>query len=200
MMNNKNNKIKISKYLGLFAITLILMLPSKLLASNVYEIDPVHSSVLFRIKHLAISNVYGKFIDFKGTLIIDQEDPVKNSIEAYVAARSIDTDTPKRDDHLQSPDFLNVNKFPMVSFRSQSWKKIDKDIFEVTGDLTLHGVTRPLTVKLEQTGSGKDPWGGYRIGFETSFSIKRNDFKMGKMHDSVGGTVYITVSIEAVRK
>lgn len=194
----KNNCL--SKCLAQFSLTLFLILPLELFAADEYQIDPVHSSVLFRIKHLAISNVYGKFIDFKGTLIIDQEDPAKNSIEAYVAARSIDTDTPKRDDHLQSPDFLNVNKFPLVSFRSQSWKKIDKDIFEVTGDLSLHGVTRPLTVKLVQTGSGKDPWGGYRIGFETSFSIKRNDFKMGKMHDSVGGTVYITVSIQAVRK
>jgi len=194
----KNNCL--SKCLAQFSLTLFLILPLELFAADEYQIDPVHSSVLFRIKHLAISNVYGKFIDFKGTLIIDQEDPAKNSIEAYVAARSIDTDTPTRDDHLQSPDFLNVNKFPLVSFRSQSWKKIDKDIFEVTGDLSLHGVTRPLTVKLVQTGSGKDPWGGYRIGFETSFSIKRNDFKMGKMHDSVGGTVYITVSIQAVRK
>ena len=196
-MMNKNSS---SKYLALFALIIAIIFPLELFAADEYQIDPIHSTVLFRIKHLAISNVYGKFIDFKGTLIIDQEDPAKNSIEAYVAARSIDTDTPKRDDHLQSPDFLNVNKFPRVSFRSQSWKKIDQDIFEVTGDLTLHGVTRPLTVKLEQTGSGKDPWGGYRIGFETSFSIKRNDFKMGKMHDSVGGTVYITVSIEAVRK
>ena len=196
-MMKKNSR---SKYIALFALILAIIFPLELFAADEYQIDPIHSSVLFRIKHLAISNVYGRFIDFKGTLIIDQEDPAKNSIEAYVAAHSIDTDTPKRDDHLQSPDFLNVNKFPMVSFRSQSWKKIDKDIFEVTGDLTLHGVTRPLTVKLEQTGSGKDPWGGYRIGFETSFSIKRNDFKMGKMHDSVGGTVYITVSIEAVRK
>jgi len=194
------NKNSSSKYLALFALIIAIIFPLELFAADEYQIDPIHSTVLFRIKHLAISNVYGKFIDFKGTLIIDQEDPAKNSIEAYVAARSIDTDTPKRDDHLQSPDFLNVNKFPRVSFRSQSWKKIDQDIFEVTGDLTLHGVTRPLTVKLEQTGSGKDPWGGYRIGFETSFSIKRNDFKMGKMHDSVGGTVYITVSIEAVRK
>jgi len=194
----KNNKI--SKYLALFALTFILLFPMEILAVDVYEIDPVHSTVQFRIKHLAISNVYGKFNDFKGTLKIDQKNPEKNSIEAYVVTQSIDTDTQKRDDHLRSPDFLNAEKFSKVSFLSKSWKKIDKDIFEITGDLSLHGVTRPLTVKLVQTGSGKDPWGGYRIGFETSFSIKRNDFKMGEMHDSVGGTVNITVSIEAVRK
>ena len=189
-----------SKYLALFTLILTIVLPLQLFAADEYRIDPVHSSVLFKIKHLGISNIYGKFADFRGALKIDQENPTKNSIEAYVPAQSIDTHTPNRDNHLRSPDFLDARKFSNVSFRSNSWKKIDKDIFEVAGDLTLLGITRPLKVKLVQTGSGNDPWGGYRIGFETSFSIKRNDFKMGKMQKTVGGTIYITVSIEAVRK
>jgi len=189
-----------SKYLALFTLILTIVLPLQLFAADEYRIDPVHSSVLFKIKHLAISNIYGKFADFRGTLKIDQENPTKNSIVAYVPAKSIDTHTPNRDNHLRSPDFLDVEKFSNVSFRSKSWKKIDNDAFEVSGELTLHGTTRPLTVELVQTGTGKDPWGGYRIGFETSFLIKRDDFKMGKMQKTVGGTIYITVSIEAVRK
>ena len=193
----KNSSLK---KLALFALFLAMLLPLKLFAADEYRIDPVHSSVLFKIKHLAISNVYGKFADFRGTLKIDRENPTNNSIEAYVPVQSIDTHTPNRDNHLRSPDFLDARKFSNISFRSESWKKIDKDIFEVAGDLTLLGITRHLTVKLIQTGSGNDPWGGYRIGFETSFSIERNDFKMGKMKKTVGGTIYITVSIEAVRK
>jgi len=195
-----NNKIINSRVRPLFLLTLILFLPTTLLAAEVYQIDPVHSSVIFRIKHLSISNVYGKFTDFQGTLKIDPENPTNNSIDAYVSTQSIDTDTPKRDDHLRSPVFLNAESFPKVSVHSKSWKQIDTDLFEVSGDLTLHGITCPLTVKLELTGAGKDPWGGYRIGFDTSFSIKRKDFKMRKMHNAVGNTVKITVGIEAIRE
>jgi polyisoprenoid-binding protein YceI len=196
-MNHKSIK---SRYPALFILTLILLLPSTLLAADVYQIDPEHSSVLFRIKHLAISNVYGKFTDFQGTLKIDLENPKNNSIDAFILSKSIDTDTPKRDDHVRSPEFLNVEIFPKVSFHSKSWKQIDTDLFEVTGDLTLHGVTQPLTVKLALIGAAKDPWGGYRIGFETSFSIKRTDFKMGEMLEAVGNKVKITVAIEAIRE
>lgn len=192
------NKIKI--YVVIVAFFLVFIFPVKLLAGDVYQIDPVHSSVQFRIKHLAISNVYGNFTNFSGKLIIDPENPTKNSIEAFVTAQSVNTNTPKRDNHLRSPDFFDAENFPKVSFKSNSWKKLDNEIFEVSGDLTLLGVTRPLKVELLQTGAGKDPWGGYRVGFETSFTIERNDFKMGEMQNSVGGKVNIIVSIEAVRK
>ncbi len=184
----------------LLLLIIIFVLTKITLAADVYHFDPVHSFVQFRIKHLSISNVSGNFTDFNGTLEIDPENPTKNSIEAYVTVRSINTNTPKRDNHLRSPDFFNAKYFPKVAFKSRAWKKIDSDTFEVTGNLTLHGVTRPLTVKLLQTGAGKDPWGGYRIGFESSFTINRKDYKMGKMDDSVGGRVNVTVSIEAVRE
>lgn len=184
----------------LLLLTIVFVLTKISLAADVYEFDPVHSFVQFRIKHLAISNVSGNFTNFNGILKIDPENPTKNSIEAYVTVQSINTNTPKRDIHLRSPDFFNAKYFPKVVFKSRAWKKIDSDTFEVTGDLTLHGVTRPLTVELLQTGAGEDPWGGYRIGFETSFMINRKDYKMGKMHDSVGGQVNVTVSIEAIRK
>jgi polyisoprenoid-binding protein YceI len=165
-----------------------------------YEVDLEHSSITFRIKHLGITYVYGRFNDMSGILKIDNQTPANSSVQVSAKTESVDTNVPKRDDHLRSPDFFDAKKFPTISFTSKSFKKLDEDTYEVAGSLNLHGITRPLTVTVEHTGSGKDPWGGYRTGYETTFTIKRSDFGMTTMLNGVGDEVRITLSIEGIRK
>jgi len=169
-------------------------------AAETYEVDPVHSAAVFRIKHLGIAYVYGRFNDLSGTLKIDEETPAKSTADISVETKNVDTFNSERDNHLRSADFFDAKKFPVISFKSKSFKKVGKDRYEVTGNLAIHGVTRPLTIDVERTGAGNDPWGGYRIGFETTFAIKRSDFGMDFMMEGVGDEVRIIVSMEGIRK
>jgi polyisoprenoid-binding protein YceI len=184
----------------LFLVVLSLIGTTAATAAQNYAIDPVHTSVTFKIKHLGISNVHGRFNDVSGTLIYDSDSASNSSIEMQVKTASIDTINSKRDDDLRSPNFFDARKFPFIQFKSTSVKKITEDTFEVAGNLTVHGVTRPITVSVLKTGSGKDPWGGYRIGFETVFNIKRSDFGMQNMLGIVGDKVQLAISLEAVGK
>jgi polyisoprenoid-binding protein YceI len=156
--------------------------------------------VIFRIQHLGIAYVYGRINNLSGTLKIDEGTPAGSAVEIYAKTENVDTFNSERDDHLRSPDFFHSKEFPVVSFKSTSFTKTSKDMFEVTGDLALLGVTRPLTVKVQRTGAGKDPWGGFRIGFETTFTIKRSDFGMNFMMGGVGDEVRIILSIEGIRQ
>jgi polyisoprenoid-binding protein YceI len=179
-----------------------LLVTSSSLASAVetYAVDLEHSSITFRIKHLGITYVYGRFNDMSGVLKIDDQTPANSFVQISAKTESVDTNVPKRDDHLRSPDFFDAKKFPTISFTSKSFKRLDEDKYEVAGDLNLHGITRPLTVTVQHTGSGNDPWGGYRTGYETTFTIKRSDFGMTTMLNGVGDDVRITVSVEGIRK
>jgi polyisoprenoid-binding protein YceI len=169
-------------------------------AADTYEVDAHHSSAVFRIKHLGIAYLYGRFNDLSGTLKIDEKKPANSLVEISVKTKNVDTFNSERDNHLRSPDFFDAKKFPVISFKSKSFTEVSKDMYQVTGDLSLHGVTRPLTIKVERTGAGNDPWGGYRIGFETTFTIKRSHFGMEFMMGGVGDEVRLMVSIEGVRK
>ena len=131
---------------------------------------------------------------------IDDKTPANSVVEIYAKTKNIDTFNSERDNHLRSPDFFDAKKFDIISFKSKSFTKVSKDMYEVTGDLALHGVTRPLTVKVQRIGSGKDPWGGFRIGFETTFTIRRSDFGMNFMMEGVGDEVRIILSIEGIRQ
>jgi len=165
-----------------------------------YEVDRKHSTVTFRIQHLNVSNFYGRFNDVKGTFAFDESGPAGLSLNIEVRAASIDTNDKKRDDHLKGPDFFHVKQHDTIKFESTEVKQGDGDAFSVTGNLTLHGVTKAITVDLELVGSGADPWGGHRAGFETSFSIKRSDFGMNYMQGGLGDEVRVTVSLEGTRK
>jgi polyisoprenoid-binding protein YceI len=169
-------------------------------ATETYHVDPVHSSVIFRIQHLGIAYVYGRINNLAGTLKMDDGTPPVSVVEIYAKTENVDTFNAERDNHLRSPDFFHSKNFPIVSFKSKSFTKTSKDIFEVTGDLALLGVARPLTVKVQCTGAGKDPWGGLRIGFESTFTIKRSDFGMNFMMGDVGDEVRIILSIEGIRQ
>ncbi|MBX3395561.1 MAG: YceI family protein [Phycisphaerae bacterium] len=163
-----------------------------------YKIDNSHSSVHFRIKHLGVSYCYGRFNEIDGRLTMSGDD--KNALEITIKADSIDSNDKKRDDHLRGPDFFNVKQFPVISFKSSEFKKSGTDQFKVTGDLTMHGVTKSVTVTLDHIGSGKDPWGGQRTGFEGTFEVKRSDFGISYMPGGLGEDVRIIVALEAIKQ
>ncbi len=163
-----------------------------------YKVDPVHSSIVFSIKHLDVSNTYGRFNGATGTVEYDAANPALSSFDVQVQAKNIDTAVPQRDQHLRSADFLDVEKFAIISFKSTSVKPASEDALEVTGDLTLHGETKPITVTLKKTGQGQDPQGKNRIGFETQFTINRTEYGM-KPFPGVGDEVHLTVALEAIQ-
>ncbi|UCD81683.1 MAG: YceI family protein [Desulfobacterales bacterium] len=169
-------------------------------AAETYQLDPAHTSVMFRVKHLGVAYVYGRFNGPRGFFTFDESSPSQSAIEVQVNVKDVDTAVEKRDHHLKSPDFFDAEEYPIVTFKSTAIKKLSQEAYEVSGNITLLGKTRPITVKAVDTGSGKDPWGNFRRGFETSFSINRSDFGMNFMLDGVSDEVVITVSVEGIRQ
>ena len=196
-MNPKNTNTA-----GLLMLALILSAGflNPAIAAETYELDPAHTSVVFRVKHLGVAYVYGRFNGPGGTFVFDDKSPENSSIVIQVDAKNVDTAFEIRDKHLKSPDFFDAGEHPVIKFQSRSVKKSGPDSYEVSGDLTLLGKTKAITVKARQTGEGKDPWGNFRIGFETSFNIKRSDFGMDFMMGVAGDDVLLTVSVEGIRQ
>ena len=185
---------------AIITISLMGIYSTPAIAADSYKLDPDHTSIVFRVMHLGVGYVYGSFAGASGSLKYDENNPSNNSIEMQVNAAGLNTAVKKRDNHLRSADFFNTDKFPKISFKSTSAKKIDDTSFEVSGDLTLLDNTRPVTFKVVETGKGKDPWGNFRRGFETTFSIKRSDFGMGFMLKAASDEVQVTVSLEGIKK
>ncbi len=169
-------------------------------AAETYAVDPVHSSVIFRINHLGISYFYGRFNEITGTLVVDDEDIGAGSADVTIKVESLDTHDAKRNGHILGPDFFNAKTFPVITFKSSGVRKIDEKRLEVAGDLMLHGVKKPIKMEMTHVGKGKDPWGGYRSGYEGTLVIRRSDFGMKFMLEGVGDEVTIILSIEGVRK
>ena len=167
-------------------------------AADSYQVDPIHSSMVFRVKHMGATNFYGRFNNITGSFTLD-DDPSKNSFQVQIQTESVDTAVKKRDDHLKSPDFFNTKQFPTITFKSTQVKKAGGDALDVTGDLTLHGVTKSVTAKVTKTGTGK--FGGRSLaGVEANLTIKRSDFGMNFMLEGIGDEVRITVSLEGGRQ
>jgi polyisoprenoid-binding protein YceI len=170
-----------------------------------YNIDPSHSSVHFSVRHLMVSNVRGEFSKLSGTILFNSDKPAASSVETSIDVNSINTREPQRDAHLKSPDFLDVEKFPTITFRSTQ-VTLEEDGAKVTGDLTIHGVTQPISLEVEgSTDEIKDPWGNQRIGMSATTKLSRKEFGLtwnatlesgGFM---VGDEVKITIDLEAVR-
>ena len=179
-------------------LALICLLSTvSLAAPATYKVDPVHSFVIFRIKHMDVGHVYGRFNEPNGTITIDDADPSKSSFTLELQTQKVDTGIAKRDEHLKSPDFFNARQFPTIKFASTSVKKTDKG-YEVTGDLTLHGVTKPITFNIEPTGQGAmGP--KQMIGFEATVEIKRSDFGMKNMIGPAADDVRLIISLEAAK-
>ena len=142
-----------------------------------YTIDPAHSGAHFTVRHMMITNVRGAFNNIKGTVTFDSENPANTSVDAEIQAASIDTREPQRDAHLRSADFLDAEKFPTITFRSTGIEAAGEGEWNLKGDLTIHGVTRPVVLHVEGPApEGKDPWGNTRSGASATTKIKRSDF------------------------
>src|SRR5690348_10249126 len=175
------------------------------MAQLTYAIDPAHSAVHFSVRHMMLSNVRGEFTKLSGTVKVDSDNPANSSIDATIDTTSINTRDNQRDTHLKSADFLDVEHFPTISFRSRQIQ-LQQDGAKVTGDLTIHGVTREITLDVEgPTSEIKDPWGKQRVGASATAKLSRKDFGLtwnaaletgGVM---VGDEVKITIDVEAVR-
>jgi polyisoprenoid-binding protein YceI len=170
-----------------------------------WDFDLSHSSINFHVRHLMVSKVHGRFHDWKGVLELDDEDLSRSHIAVTIDAKSLDTREPKRDDHLRSADFLEVEKFPQIAFQSTKIERTGDDAAKAHGDLTIHGVTKPVVLDVELSGQVKDPWGGTRTGFTAKTAISRKDFGLtwnvaleagGLL---VGDKIEITLEIEAVK-
>ena len=173
--------------------------------STTWKIDPAHTNVEFATKHLMITTVKGRFADVEGEIVIADADPSKSSVTATIKAASIDTRTVQRDDHLRSADFLDAANFPEITFKSTRITG-DKSDFKVTGDLTIRGVTREITLDVTNEGSTKDPWGGDRIAFSATTKLDRRDFGLtwnqaieagGVL---VGNDVKVSIDVQAVKQ
>jgi polyisoprenoid-binding protein YceI len=164
-----------------------------------YAVDAVHSTVLFRVKHMGTSYAFGRFNDVSGRFGLGDE---AGAVDVVAKSGSIDTGNAKRDQHLRGADFLNAAQFPEIRFKSTRVEKVSagSDAFRVTGDLTLHGVTRPVTVKMERTGANKDMRGTPIAGLYGEFAVKRSDFGMKGMIGPVGDEIRVTVSLEGARR
>jgi polyisoprenoid-binding protein YceI len=171
-----------------------------LLAADTFKADNVHSSVIFRIKHLNVSYCYGRFNELSGTFSFDDAKPEQSKFEFEVKVDSIDTADAKRDAHLKKAELFDAATYPTITFKSTAVKKTGENTFDVSGELTLRGTTRPIAIKLERVGAGADAWGGYRCGFESVFTIKRSDFGMTGLKDGLGDEVRLIVSVEGVRQ
>jgi polyisoprenoid-binding protein YceI len=181
---------------------LLLALGSTAHAADVYTIDPVTSSALFRVKHFNVAYFHGTFnvVKPESSLTWDEANPANSKVEVVIDPASVDTRNEKRDAHLASPDFFDAKQFSALKFTSTAVKAVDATHFEVAGQFTMHGVTKPLTITVTKTGEGNDPKGAHRIGFETVFMIKRSDYGMDKMLENIGDEVTITFATEGIRK
>ena len=165
-----------------------------------FTIDKVHSGVTFKIQHVGLGYIYGRFNDFSGNFAIDA-DAGKCAFAMNIKADSVDTANAGRDNHLKSPDFFNAKQFPAISFQSTSVKAA-KDGYEVTGDVTMHGVTKPVTFTLTGGKTGEFPAGTVRTGFSTDFVLKRSDFEIAPKVNAkmAGDEVYVSISFEGTKK
>ena len=173
--------------------------------TTTYSIDKAHSEASFQVRHL-LTKVRGRFSDFEGTIDYNESDPARSSVNVTIQAASIDTNERDRDNHLRSADFFDAEKFPTLTFRNQSITGKGDDRFDVAGDLTIRGVTRPVTLAVTFLGKAKDPWGNERIAFEADATINRKDFGLNwnaALETGgflVGDEVKISLSAQAIPK
>ena len=187
-----------SRTLRIASFFVAALAATQLFAADTYTVDKVHSDVSFQVRHF-VSKVRGDFTDFEGTIQIDQAKPEASSVVFTIKTASINTKNEGRDKHLNSPDFFDTAKFPEITFKSTK-------VAANTGDFTMHGVTKEITIPVTYTGSMKDPRGTERAGFELTTTLNRQDYgvKFNKTMDNgslmLSDDVQVTILIEAVKK
>jgi polyisoprenoid-binding protein YceI len=174
-------------------------------AAGAWDLDPAHTSVEFQVKHLMVAKVRGRFAGAHGVLVVT-EDPAKSTAEITIDASTINTGVDDRDTHLKSPDFLEVDKFPEITFRSTGLEHAGGSDWKLHGELTIHGVTRPVTLETEYNGVTGDPWGGTRAVFSAETRIDREEWGLtwNQALEAggwlVGSDIKIALEVEAVRR
>ena len=187
----------------LMAAALLLATPQAFAAPENYVVDTkgMHASVNFKINHLGYSWIVGRFNDFKGSFVFDEADAANNSVAVSINTSSVDSNHAERDRHVRGKDFLDVKKFPEASFKSTSVTQgEDKGEYTVKGDLTLHGVTQAVEFEIEEVGAGKDPWGGFRRGFEGEMTLKPSDFGINYDLGPAAATMELEFILEGVKQ
>jgi polyisoprenoid-binding protein YceI len=192
--------------ISIAALAATLSLPADA-ATSTWQIDPNHSAAQFAVRHLAISTVRGAFTKVNGTIQLDDKDLSKSSVEVTIDADSVDTRVPNRDKDLRSDHFFDVQKYPTITFKSTKVEQVEPGKLKVTGDLTIHGVTKPVVLDVEgPTAAVKDPWGNQRAAANATTKINRQDYgvKWNATMDGggvvVGDDVAITIDVEMVQK
>lgn len=186
--------------LGLVALALAA---GQTTAAENYQLEASHTSVIFGVSHMGYSYTYGRFNKVNGSYVLDRANPGGSKFALNISVDSIDTNDAKRDVHLKSPDFFNASQFPVISFDSTkvAVEKSDKGTFyNVTGNLTMHGVTKEITLPLKMLGEGKGMQGEYRTGFYLDTRLKRSEWGMANMVPAIGDEIAITISFEGVRQ
>lgn len=179
------------------ALSLPTMAPA---ADYVFDTEGAHIFIQFRIQHLGYSWLYGRFNDFDGKFTYDEKNPEANKVEVVINTASIDSNHAERDKHLRGDDFLDVKKFPQARFVSTAFADQGDGKATLTGDLTLHGVTRPVVIDVEHIGQGDDPWGGYRAGFFGTTTLKLADFGITRDLGPASQEIELMLSVEGIRQ
>lgn len=183
----------------LLAVTLALA-ASAVAQAGIWQIDPNHSSAQFSVRHLGVSTVRGAFMKVSGSAKYDPSDPSKDSLDATIEAASVDTRVDMRDNDLRSPNFLDVQKYPTIAFHSKQTKVSGAGKLQITGDLTIHGVTKEVVLDVDGPSAAiKDPWGNQRIGASASTKINRHDFAVNGAPGVVGDDITITIDAELIQ-
>jgi polyisoprenoid-binding protein YceI len=183
------------------ALTAVLALAAAAAAqAGTWQIDPNHSAAQFSVRHLGVSTVRGAFMKVSGSASYDSADPSKNSVDVTIDANSVDTRVQMRDNDLRSPNFLDVQKYPTITFKSKQAKPAGPGKLQVVGDLTIHGVTKEVTLDVDGPSAPiKDPWGNQRIGASASTKINRKDFGVNGAPGVVGDDITITIDTELIQ-
>jgi polyisoprenoid-binding protein YceI len=184
----------------LYFLTLVILAGPATVRADSYRIDPVHSMILFKIGHFGVGNIYGRFDSFSGNVTFDQNDPSKDAADIQIRTDSVDTNAPDRDKNIKGPDFFNTAQFPTATFKGKSFEKIDDKTYEITGEFTLRGVTKPLSLKTTLIGTGPGPKGETRTGAEATTTLKRSDFDVKAFLPAVSDEVDLIIAVEAIKQ
>ena len=175
------------------------------MAATTWNIDPSHSAIHFSVRHMVVSKTRGRFTKWSGQISFDPANPAASSVQVSIDPASVNTEDAQRDGHLRSADFFDVEKYPTATFKSTKVEENGNDKLRIAGDLTVHGVTKPVVLDAVFEGSAKDPWGGERAGFAATTTLDRREFGLGwnKVLEAggvlVGDKVELTLEIEAVK-
>jgi polyisoprenoid-binding protein YceI len=190
---------------AILVLGMVWWLPTAAQAESArWHVDSEHSTIEFRVAHMVVSKTSGRFMDYTGFIDMDAEAGTVKAIEATIKTASINTNHEKRDAHLRSPDFFDVEKYPAITYTMKSYTQAD-DVYQAVGDLTLHGVTKEIVLTGHFNGVAKDPWGNTRAGFSGEGKLNRKDFGLvwNKTLDNgglvVGNQVYIKLDVECIK-